>query len=85
MKGLTINYLRRGNIDTYIDIATTRSKRPKGRFGENSHMFQSGNNSVDSCYLDILIKKRQHKKIAYQSLKWSTNTKEIPMVKRKKM
>ena len=34
MRGLEINYMGRGNINIYSDIATTRLKRPKDRFGE---------------------------------------------------
>ena len=37
MRGLEKNYNERGQTDIYIyiDIATTKPKRPKGRFGEN--------------------------------------------------
>ena len=36
MRGLEKNYDERGQVNKYMDIATTRPKRPKGRFNENT-------------------------------------------------
>ena len=45
--GLKIYYMKRGHIYTYMDIATTRKNRPKGRFFEKENIVQN------KSYVDI--------------------------------